>query len=211
MMTQQVNLFQPIFRQERKLLSFTVLLQACAVVLVVLLLIYAWGWQQTRQMQADLGNLQQRLTQRSTQLADLTARLTAMRTDAGLQQQMQSLEQEVAARQKVVAALQRVREGYTQGVSSYLEGFARQTPQGIWLTGFMVQAGGEGLVIRGNALAPASVPVFIEQLAKESALKGTRFSAMQIQREQPDSGYVGFTVYTGTEVPKFSVVEAARK
>jgi len=202
MINQQVNLFQPIFRKERKLLSFKVLTQTCAAVLIVFFIMYGWSVQQTQQMETDLAQLKKRQTQFSTQLAEVSVRLAGMKTDTAPQLALASLEQELAAWQKVVTALTRVKNSYTHGISNYLESFSRQAPKGVWLTGFSVQAGGEGLVIRGRSLQAALVPIFLQQLSSESALSGTEFGLLQIQREKPDARFVDFTVYTGTEPPQ---------
>lgn len=209
MINQQVNLFQPIFRKERKLLSFKVLNQSCAAVLAVLAIIYGWSMQQTQQLEDDLAHLKKQQAQFSTQLAEVSTRLAGMKTNTAPQLALASLERELAARQKVVIALTRVKNSYTRGVSNYLESFSRQAPRGVWLTGFTVQAGGEGLVIRGSSLRAALVPTFLQQLSGESALSGTEFGLLQIQREEPDTRYVDFTVYTGTEPPQASTLAEA--
>lgn len=201
MINQQINLFQPIFRKERKLLSFHVLVQASAAVLLALMLMYGWGLWQVREMRADLAQLQAQATQRNAQLTALGAQLAQTKADNGPQQELARLEQEMLARRKVVNALLEVRESYSQGVSGYLEGFARQTPAGLWLTGFRLQGGGEGLMIRGSAQKPELVPSFVERLAAETMLAGTRFGLLQMQREDRNNG-VDFTLYTGTEPPE---------
>lgn len=201
MINQQVNLFQPIFRKERKLLSFRVLAQASGVVLLALMLMYGWGAWQVREMRADLARLQAQAAQRNAQLTALNAQLAQAKADNGPQQELGRLEQEMLARRKVINALVQVRDGYSQGVSNYLEGFARQTPAGLWLTGFTLQGGGEGLMIRGSALQPELVPSFVQRLAAETTLSGTRFGLLQMQREDKKTS-VDFTLYTGTEPPK---------
>jgi len=198
---QQVNLFQPMFRKERKLLSFRVLLQACAVVFVLLMLMSGYGIRQTTRMQTDLAQLQGQLDRRVAQLGELAARLAQRKTDTSAAQELARLEQEVTARRRVVDALTRVRDTYTRGVSGYMESFARQAPKGIWLTGFVVQAGGEGLVIRGSALKPALVPSFLQRLTEETTLAGTHFGLLQIEREDAATRQVDFTLYTGSEPP----------
>lgn len=198
---QQVNLFQPMFRKERKLLSFRVLLQACAVVFVLLVSMYGYGMRQTAEMQADLSQLQGQLDRRVAQVEELATRLAQRKTDTSAAQELARLEQEMAARRRVVDALTRVRDTYTRGVSGYMESFARQAPKGVWLTGFVVQAGGEGLVIRGSALKPALVPSFIQRLTEETTLAGTHFGLLQIEREDTASRQVDFTLYTGSEPP----------
>lgn len=204
MITQQVNLFQPIFRKERKLLSFRVLWQGCATVLVVLMMMYGWGIQQTQQMKSELAQLEKRQQLFTQQLGEVSAQLAGMKTDTAPQLELANLEREMVARQKVVDALTRVRNTYTQGISTYLESFSRQMPKGVWLTGFTVQAGGEGLVIRGSSLKPELVPTFLDQLSTEKTLVGTQFSLLQIQRETSGARFVDFTVTTGTEPPEES-------
>jgi Tfp pilus assembly protein PilN len=206
MINQQVNLFQPIFRKERKLLSFKVLVQGCAAVAVGLAMLFGWSLQQTQQMETELAQLKRQQSQFSTKLTEVSARLASMKTDTAPQLALASLEKELVARQKVVSALQRVKDSYSKGVSAYLESFSRQAPKGVWLTGFTVQAGGEGLVIRGSSLSPALVPTFLQQLSSENALRGTEFGLLQIQREKPDASYVDFTVFTGDEAPEVALL-----
>lgn len=202
--TQQVNLFQPIFRKERKLLSFQVLWQGCAAVLVVLMMMYGWGMQQTLRLKSELAQQEKQQQAFTQQLVDVSAKLAGMKTDTAPQLVLANLERELVARQKVVDALTRVRDTYTQGVSTYLESFSRQMPKGVWLTGFTVQAGGEGLIIRGSSLKPELVPTFLDRLSTENTLMGTQFGLLQIQRESPDASFVDFTVTTSTEPPKAS-------
>ena len=204
MITQQVNLFQPIFRKERKLLSFQVLWQGCAAVLVVLMMMYGWGMQQTLRLKSELAQQEKRQQAFAQQLVDVSAQLAGMKTDTAPQLVLANLERELVARQKVVDALTRVRDTYTQGVSTYLESFSRQMPKGVWLTGFTVQAGGEGLIIRGSSLKPELVPTFLDHLSTENTLMGTQFGLLQIQRETPDASFVDFTVTTSTEPPDAS-------
>jgi len=202
--TQHVNLFQPIFRKERKLLSFRVFLQACALSSVMLLLLYGWSVRQTQQLAGELALIETQQARTANQLVEVSARLANMKTDSKPQQTLSKLERELIASRKVVYALTRVRNTYSQGVSAYLESFSRQSPQGVWLTGFTVQAGGEGLVIRGSALKPELVPAFLQGLSTESSLSGTEFGLLQIQRDAVSTRFVNFTVYTGTVPPEGS-------
>lgn len=190
-----------MFRKERKLLSFRVLLQACAVVFVLLMSMYGYGLRQSVQMQADLAQLQGQLERRAAQVEALATRLAQRKTDTSAAQERARLERELVARRRVVEALTRVRDSYTRGVSGYMESFARQAPQGVWLTGFVVQAGGEALVIRGGALRPALVPDFLQRLASEPTLAGTHFGLLQIERGDAASRQLDFILYTGSEPP----------
>lgn len=202
MINQQVNLFQPIFRKERKILSFHFLVLGGAAFALAFALLYGWGWQKTQVMKGDVAQLQGQLERQTQQLAELNLRLTQRKPDTGLQQELSHLREEAAARQAVVEALAHIHDAYTRGVSGYLEGFARQTPENLWLTGFRVHDGGKGLVIRGSALKAELVPQFLQQLSREPSLSGTQFGLLQMQREEKRERWVDFTVYTGTEAPE---------
>ncbi len=201
MSRQQINLYQPIFRKARKLLSFRVLLQATAAVCVLLLLLYVYTTQQTRQMQADLAQLQAQLERRLAQVSEFSARLAQRTVDSSAEQAVARLRNELAARRQVVEALSRVRESYTRGLSPYLTAFARQIPDEVWLNGFSIARGGEDLVLRGHAHQPALVAEFLRRLSAEQSLHGTHFGLLQIQRGEPRAAQVDFTLYTGDEPP----------
>lgn len=201
-LNQQINLFQPIFRKEKKLLSFRVLIQAISAVVVLLVFMLGWSTAQTWQIQGQLQRLQVQLNTRNAKLGELGKRLALMKTNTSQQDELTALELELTARQKVVDALTRARDSYSRGVSAYLESFARQAPKGVWLTGFSVKAGGEGLIIRGSSLKPELVPVFLQHLSTEPTMAGTQFGLLQIRRENAEARYVDFIVYTGDELPK---------
>ena len=143
MITQQVNLFQPIFRKERKLLSFRVFLQICALSGVMLLMLFGWSMRQTHQLSADLEQIEIQQARYSNQLIEVSARLANMKTDTAPQVALSRLERELVASRKVVYALTRVRNTYSQGVSAYLESFSRQSPKGVWLTGLPYRRAGK--------------------------------------------------------------------
>ncbi len=202
MIKQQINLFQPIFRKERKLLSFHALLQASGAIILLLLGLYGWGWQKTQQLQSDFISLQKQSQKQITQLNAIGIKRPDNQPELSLQQKLTQLEQQLLVERKTVAQLAQVRNSHSQGVSGYLESFSRQLPKGVWLTNFSVQAGGQNLIIRGSALKPALVPLFLEQLSAEATLSGTHFGLLQIERQKSDEKYIHFTVYTGTDAPE---------
>ncbi|NOY71725.1 MAG: PilN domain-containing protein [Gammaproteobacteria bacterium] len=202
MIKQQINLFQPIFRKERKLLSFHALLQACGAVILLLLGLYGWGWQQTQYLQSDFISLQKQSERQITQLSAIGIKPLDGKPKVSLQKKLAQLEQQLLTERKTVTQLTQARNSYSRGVSGYLESFSRQLPKGVWLTGFSVQAGGQNLIIRGGALKPALVPLFLEQLSAEATLSGTHFGLLQIERQKSNEKYIHFTVYTGTDAPE---------
>ena len=70
---------------------------------------------------------------------------------------------------------------------------------GMWLTGFQVVDGGQGMQVRGGALQPQLVPRFIETLSEEERLQGMVFSLFQIVRNEPSENWVEFILDTQDE------------
>ncbi|MDD5174832.1 MAG: PilN domain-containing protein [Sterolibacterium sp.] len=90
------------------------------------------------------------------------------------------------SREEVVKVLESGAFSNTIGFAEFLRGFARQAPNGLWLTGFTIGAGGTEMEIRGRMLNPASLPEYIRRLKTEKVFQGRSFASLTIQR--PEDG-----------------------
>jgi hypothetical protein len=91
----------------------------------------------------------------------------------------------IAERQGVLAMLDGG-AGTSEGFAKYFRGFARQAPNGLWLTAFAIGAGGTGMEIRGLAINDSLVPEYIRRLKGEPAFQGHSFSALNLQQKQEE-------------------------
>jgi hypothetical protein len=198
---QQINLFQPIFRKERKLLSFLALIQLGAVALVSLLAIYAFAWMQVVSLEDDLSMLSKQHTIHLAQLEQASRELSARDAEDTVPGEIKRLEAEIEAENYVLSVLSSDLQQQSEGFSSYLEGFSKQIVRGMWLTGFKVVNSGSSMFISGGALSPDLLPMFIQQLANEPALTGTQFNSLQILREEPQHSWIDFKLYAGEVEP----------
>lgn len=104
----------------------------------------------------------------------------AKRPDTGIQT-------EVAAAQRILmqrrAALQTLaaspidRDG---GFVERLEALARQSVDGLWLTSMVLRQ--DDVVLKGRALQPQLIPVYVQRLDQEPSLQGHAFRALDIIR-----------------------------
>jgi len=199
---QQVNLFQPTFRKERKLLSFEAMVKTCVAVLILMGGIYGWGEWRAQVIHSSFLSLQNKFEVQTTQLSKVGRGSTPDVSVTRLKQELKELEQALMMHRKKITELGQARDSFDNGVSEYMASFSRQSPKGVWLTGFSVKAGGSALKIQGSALKPGLIPVFLQRLSSEPALEGTRFGLLEIERKGLERDYVDFTVYTGSEIPK---------
>lgn len=207
-MSQQINLFNPDFRKKRELFTALMLLQALAVLLIVMGGVYGYQFRQTQLLnkQAKDGVIQ--LEQERTHLLKVAAEYAPRAKSQVLEKRVAELEQQLKGEEAVLEVLQGGSLGNTEGYSGYMRAFARQTVSGLWLTGFSIQGAGKDMAIGGRTLRPELVPAYILRLNQEAVTQGRVFSALEIQqpKEEPATkdkpaqtpNYLEFNLHSNT-------------
>lgn len=179
-MSRQINLYNPALLKKRQLLTA----DSLAIVVALLLLAMVAGGAVIRVQAARLGaeetSLNGRLTAAREQVLALGKQMTGRSADPQLQNELDALSGVLATRQTAMTVLERGLGRDTVAYSAYLQGLARETPAGVWLTGFTVGDDGSGLDIRGRTTDPALLAEYIRRLAGDPAFKGRAFAAMQM-------------------------------
>lgn len=196
-MNQQINLFQPMFRKERKILSFNAIFQVCLILVVALAAISAYSTWQIRTLKQNMTTLSVQHQQRLAQLESVSRESSKLQAKDTTQSEIQRLEQELNAERHILSMLDGKRLRHIKGFSSYFESFSRQIVNGMWLTGFDVAQGGQSVQIRGSSVEPDLVPQFLQGLSKEAQLSGTQFGVLQMLREDEEMQWIDFVLSTG--------------
>lgn len=180
-MSQQINLFNPIFLKQKKYFSALTMVQALGMILTGSLALSAYVNFQLSSLakEAETSGLQLKAAQE--QLARVSA-LHAQRTKSkALEEEMQKAEAELASLQRQFDVLNRGDFGNTQGYSEYFRAFSRQIVDGLWLTGLSLTAGGSEIGIQGRTLRPELVPAYINRLKSEPVMQGKAFATLEMQ------------------------------
>ncbi len=204
MITQQVNLYHPIFRKQHKRFSAKAMVQAGAGVVLGTLLMYGYAWWQTASLRHQVAQATAELDTARSRLETFNNQLAARHVDPRLAQEARDLELRANAAERVGQLLAGQALAGSSGYSKYFVAFARQHVSGVWLTGFSVTGAGEDVTLNGRTANPELVPRFLQQLSREEALSGVRFEVFQLQRPaKGDKGethdYVEFVVKTSDE------------
>ena len=112
--------------------------------------------------------------------------MAARRHDPRITEEVARLELEVKGRQEVMEVLHSGGLGDTRGFSDHLKAFARQSFEGVWLTGLSIATAGRDVSVEGRALQAAYVPGYLKRLNGESAMQGHPFSELVIEEPAPD-------------------------
>ncbi|WP_372524058.1 PilN domain-containing protein [Sulfuricaulis sp.] len=199
-MSQQVNLYQPIFRKEEKKFSTVAMLQAMGLVVVGVVAIYAYTWWQVGTLKIELKRAEQQQAAASKRLADATEKFGQRPGRTSLDGEITHMESEIVAKQRIQEILQRGIFSNTRGFSDYFVSFARQYTPGVWLTGFDITGAAEQMTLAGRSTNPELVPRYMQKLSAEKTLSGIEFRVFQMNRpaaaKEPDARYVEFQVKT---------------
>ena len=183
-MTQQINLFNPIFLIQRKIFSAVNMLDALAVLLVGVALFYGYASIETLNLDRQSVETARQYDQSKARLGEVSARYAPKQADAALAAEVATLQAQVDAGKANLRDLGGSVLGGGSGYAEYLRALARQSLAGLWLTGFSVGKGGEDMEISGRALRPELVPSYIHRLTQEKALHGRAFDSLSMtQRE----------------------------
>ena len=201
-MSQQINLYQPIFRKQEKVLSAKTLLQAALVIIGGLMLVYAFILWQTRQVEAEVAQLERQRDQSQAQLTRLAKQFPPRHKDAALERTLAKQTALLRAKQQVVAFLSDRKSGNSEGFADAVAGLARRKPVALWLTEVHFGAGGTQLTLDGITTEPDQVPAYLQALSAEPALQGKVFGQFQMSRSEKIPAWVEFSVSSRNEGKK---------
>lgn len=197
-MIQQINLYQPIFRKQRKVFSAIAMSQAIGVVIIALALLYGWGVWQTHHLQSRVLALQAQQSRASATLEQLEAAIVARQPSAALTQALAAAKQDRAARQALLDTLSTRSQANGAGFAGLLAGLAHTHVPGLWLTGIQLGNGGDEISLSGATTRSSLVPELVRKLADAPAFAGVEFKRLQIRRDDTAHGraHLGFLLST---------------
>lgn len=199
-MSQQINLFNPIFLKRNKLFSALAMAQGLGLLCIGLIALVAVSSYRMTLVRRDAALAAAQLTTAQNQLMLMVDKTKPVEKDRALEEAIQKSESRLGASQRVLDFVAKGDFGSSQGYSEYFRAFSRRMVPGVWLTGFSLNDGGNAIEIDGRALQPALVPVYISGLKSENLFAGKSFGSMQLRTPAASS----------TEAPEKAGAPAAK-
>lgn len=179
-MSQQINLFNPLFLRKEKYFSARTLLQSLGLIAAGMVALYAYALVQTHELERLAADHGAQLSTQRAQFIELggRGRSKLLETEAA------RLEADVKSRGAVLAVVRGGDVGNTQGVSAYFAAFARHPTPGVWLTGFSVGEDGNELRVRGRVLHADLVPAYLKILNQDVVMRGRLVTELKLVARQ---------------------------
>lgn len=194
-MSQQINLFNPLFMRKEKYFSARTMLQSLGLIAAGMLVLYGYALVQTHELERLAADYSAQLGTQRAQFIELGSRGQSKLLEA----EAARLEEDVKSRRAVLAVVQGRDAGNTQGVSAYFAAFARHPTPGVWLTGFSVGEDGNELRVRGRVLHADLVPAYLKVLNEDAVMRGRLVTELKLVARQE----VGAQAASGGEPTRY--------
>ena len=179
-MSQQINLFNPAFQPQKKILSANAMAAVLGVFVLCAVVTGVYGKVRVARLEAEVARGEQQVQAAQKRLEAATAEFAPRTKDGRLEAELAAAQAEHDALRRVADVIQRGDLGNTEGYAEYFRALARQSVDGLWLTGVTITGAGTEIGVRGRALDPALVPGYLARLRNERVLQGKPVGSMQI-------------------------------
>jgi hypothetical protein len=183
--SQQINLFNPIFRKQKKYFSSVTMLQALGIICLGCALLAGDAARRARALKIQAASTDAQLLARQQFLAEARVRFAPRQKSAELAATVGKAQEELALLSNAAATIERGGFGDTRGFSTYFRAFARQRIDGLWLTNLDIGANGSRIGVQGNTLQAELVPLYMRRLASEPVMQGKGFSSLEMGAPLP--------------------------
>jgi Tfp pilus assembly protein PilN len=186
---QQINLYQTVFRHERKPFSGVLVASVLGLVVTALAAFSMYADREVSALQAEVATLHEQQAQQQAQLAKLEELRGQHPADGNAQAEVKSLTAALAERQQALQVLKSGAAGQTTGFASRLEALARRHVEGLWIDSLAMSGTRNTMSMSGGSVNAGIVPIYLRGLSGEPVLSGTRFDDFTIERplEGPDA------------------------
>jgi type IV pilus assembly PilN-like protein len=193
-MSQQINLFDARFRRQKPHFSALTMVLAVLAVSVLALLIRELYAYQNRSLEAALAQTDKRVAELRHQVVRVAREFSDQGRSSAVADELVRLEEALRMRRSLLDGIQGGASGGLEGFSPYLAALARQTMQGVWLTGVEI-AGSGNLVLKGRVQESELVPVYIQRLNREPLFKGRAVRELRLAaKDEAGKRYVEFSL-----------------
>lgn len=179
-MTQQINLFDPALQRRRDWLALDSVVAAGVLLLTGVVVAGVLARNPLPALQARTATNEAQIKALREQMTALGQMATQRKPDVRLENELAEARQLAGLRGEVLQVLQQRVAAPADAFADHLRGFARQSIQGLWITGFAYDADSGAMEIRGRTIDPALLPTYIGRLNQEPAFQGRAFSALKL-------------------------------
>ena len=178
---QEINLYQPVSKGVRGMLSARSTSMVFGIVGVTLAGLWGFAWWQVDKMRDAAQVVRNQQAAQAAMAAAQGPQLDGL-SDEELDQLIKTLDDAVYSKSCAVDTLADESRSGVPGFSTRLRAFGQRHIDGIWLDRLMLGPKVEYVSVSGSALSPDVVPRYLRSLAQDPALKGGKIDQFLIEK-----------------------------
>ena len=180
-MHQQINFYQPEFRNLQAVFGAMTLLKACGAIILTMVFVYVFATQKLTNVENELQIVSQQEVATIERQKKIQPVVRAVSGELSWSERLDDATRSLEEKQLVLSLVQGSKLGDTLGFSRYLRSLARQDTDGVWLTQIRLSALGDKNQLHGKALRADLVASHLQSLADEPPFATQRFHQFQIE------------------------------
>ena len=184
---QEINLYQPVSKGVRGMLSARSTSMVFAIVGATLVGLWGFAWWQTDKLRDAAQVVRNQQVAQSAMAAAQGPQLDSL-SDEELDLLIRKLDDAVYSKSCAVDKLADESRGGVPGFSTRLRAFGQRHIDGIWLDRLMLGPEVQYVSVSGSALSPDVVPRYLRSLAQDPALKGGKIDEFLIEKPRRADG-----------------------
>jgi Tfp pilus assembly protein PilN len=177
-MTRQINLLNPALIHKRDFLNPNTIVMLFGVLFVGLIAYTVYERNALSALQIKRTEAANALASTQSRLTEVMARKTVSNDKTAILNQIKQLEEKETMQKAMINAIAQTSDTKKPSYAALLRAFAKQSIDGLWITGLSINQDAEQLRISGRTLNADLVPKYIAKLRAEPALKGKTFSEL---------------------------------
>jgi hypothetical protein len=180
--SQQINLFNPIFLKKKRIFGAVPMVQALVAILLGTLALAGYAQFRVGELARRAAAGKALVEQREARLVKVTAQFQPRQANPALAEQLARTELLLKSLREADAVLHNGRLGNTDGYAEYFRALARQNVGGLWLTGVSIVGAGHDIGVQGRAMQATLIPNYVARLNAEKIMRGKTFASLRIER-----------------------------
>nr|WP_217344038.1 PilN domain-containing protein [Noviherbaspirillum sp. L7-7A]MBV0878141.1 PilN domain-containing protein [Noviherbaspirillum sp. L7-7A] len=214
-MSQQINLFNPVFLQQEKQFSALAMAQGLGAILLAVIAFTSYSAYQAGRTGREAQAVAAKLKAAQEKLVVMVEKTRPRPADKAVEEAITQATARLAASQQILGFVQRGQLNNDESYAAVMRALANRAMPGVWLTGLTLGDGGHELEIMGRAMAPELLPAYIRFLGQENALAGKSLGSMTLRAPSSPApaantkageltGYVSFSLGSAEAVASAS-------
>ena len=179
-MSQQINLFNPIFMRQRHSLGARGMALALLAMVAGTVAIVVFADQQLQPLRKQASQQESRLKERQSRVQAVAVEFAPRPSDPLLKTELATKETRLKSLQQAMQMLRQAEGEGAQGFAEYFRALARQSVSGLWLTEVAVEGERREVSMHGRVLQAALVPAYLTRLGGEPVLRGKSFQSLEM-------------------------------